>query len=252
MTENMLRHRRALVTGASRGIGRAIAVALATAGADVAITARGKDGLRETAAQISKHGTRAAVLPADLWEDGAAGQVVADAAAALGGLDTIINNAAWAVPTPFEDVGPEQWRTSLRLNLEVPAQICQAAEPHLRADGKGCVINIGSVAAFRGFPATPHYAAGKAGLISLTRSLAVHWAPHNIRVNALCPGYTATEMTQPWWHDAGTSAQIISAIPLRRWAQPEEMCGPTVFLASDAASYITGQVLIVDGGLLAA
>jgi NAD(P)-dependent dehydrogenase (short-subunit alcohol dehydrogenase family) len=252
MTENTLRHRRALVTGASRGIGRAIAVALAAAGADVAITARGKDGLRETASLISEHGARTAVLPADLGEDGAAEQVVADAAATLGGLNTLVNNAAWAIPTPFEDIGPEQWRTSLRLNLEVPAQICQAAEPHLRADGKGCVINIGSVAAFRGFPATPHYAAGKAGLLSLTRSLAVHWAPHDIRVNALCPGYTTTEMTQPWWENPEVSAQIVSAIPLRRWAQPEDMCGPAVFLASDAASYITGQVLIVDGGLLAA
>ncbi|TDD82683.1 SDR family NAD(P)-dependent oxidoreductase [Actinomadura rubrisoli] len=249
-TGRALLGRRALVTGASRGIGRAIAVAFAAAGADLTVTARDEDGLARTADAITGHRRRAVVLPADLEEEDAPKRVIGHAADRLGGLDIVVNNAAWAVATPFEGLDPKLWRRSLRLNLEVPAQLCRAALPHLEDSDAGCVINIGSVAAFQAFPTTPHYAAGKAGLVSLTRTLAVEWAPQGIRVNALCPGYTRTEMTEPWWSDSDASEQITSAIPQARWAEPAEIAGPAVFLASAAASYITGQVLIVDGGLL--
>lgn len=241
--------KKALITGASRGIGRTIAVALAEAGADVALTARGEEGLAQTAAEVAKHGREAVVLPADITAQEAAASTVESAIAALGHLDIVVNNAGGSnFVVPFTDLRLTGWDKILRLNLDATMYVCHAVGAHLTSRGGGSVINVSSVAGIAASPFLAPYGAAKAGVISLTKTLAVEWASMNVRVNALCPGWTATDLNRNLWADPDTSAATIASVPMHRWAKPEEMAGPAVFLASDASSYMTGQVLVVDGG----
>lgn len=241
--------RKAFVTGASRGIGRVIAVALAGAGADVALVARSADGLAETAASVVAAGRKACVLPTDVTSYDA----VADAAAAaideLGSIDVVVNNAGGSnFMVPFRDLRLAGWDKLLQLNLSSAVYVCHAFAGHLLDRGRGSVINVASVAGVSGSPLMSPYGASKAGLISLTRTLAVEWGTAGVRVNALCPGWTATELNRTLWEDPLVGPATVAASALKRWASAEEMAGPAVFLASDASSFMTGQTLIVDGG----
>jgi NAD(P)-dependent dehydrogenase (short-subunit alcohol dehydrogenase family) len=249
MDEFDLTGRKALVTGASRGIGQAIAVALAEHGADVALNSRNPEALEKVAAEVEQLGRRAAVVPADVTDRAAIEGMVDAAVQALGGLDVVVNNAGGtAFMVPFTQLRFSGWEKVMRLNVESTVHVLQAAAPHLLATGRASVINIASVAGLGATPALTPYGASKAAVISLTRSLAVEWATSGVRVNALCPGWTATELNRNLWEDEQASAGLVATIPMGRWGRAEEMAGPAVFLASDASSFMTGQVLVVDGG----
>jgi 2-deoxy-D-gluconate 3-dehydrogenase len=244
--------RTALVTGASRGIGRAIAVALAAHGADVAIGGRDPDALEITRAAVEEHGRKALVVPADVTDPEAVRAMVDAAISGLGHLDTVVNNAGGNnFMVPFAKIRPDGWDKVLRLNLDSVVQVSRAAAPHLLERRTGSIINVSSVTGLMGVPLMSHYATAKAAVIALTKSLAVEWAWAGVRCNALVPGWVATELTEFARGDEGIEKGLLSRVPMQRWATPEEIAGPAVFLASDAASFITGQALTVDGGLSA-
>jgi NAD(P)-dependent dehydrogenase (short-subunit alcohol dehydrogenase family) len=241
--------KKALVTGASRGIGQAIAVALAEAGADLALVARSEDGLAATAKQVAGHGQDAFVIPADVTDAGVVAGAVAAAIERLGHVDIVVNNAGGSnFMVPFLDLRLPGWDKLMRLNLSSAMYVCHAIGGHLTERGQGSVINVASVAGLTASPLVSPYGAAKAGLVSLTKSLAVEWAAFGIRVNALCPGWTATELNRNLWEDEAASRATIASVPMQRWGRADEMTGPAVFLASDASSYMTGQVLVIDGG----
>jgi NAD(P)-dependent dehydrogenase (short-subunit alcohol dehydrogenase family) len=244
--------KKALVTGATRGIGRAIAVGLAAAGADVAIAARNADQLTEVAGEIEVAGRRSLVLPTDVTDADAVRAMVTSAIEGLGAVDVLVNNAGGSsFMGPFTDMRFRGWEKVMRLNVESVVHATQALGPHLLERGSGSVINIASVAGLTGSPALAAYGASKAALVSLTRTLAIEWGSAGVRVNALCPGWTATDLNRDLWTNEQLSSALMARVPLARWAGTDEMVGPAVFLASDASSYVTGQVLVADGGLTA-
>ena len=239
----------ALVTGASRGIGRAIAVGLARAGADVALSARDEALLAEVRGEVEALGRRAVVLPADVTDADACAQLAADAIAGLGVLDVLVNNAGGSsYMGPFTELRFRGWEKVMRLNVDSIVHLTQAVGRHMLERRSGSVINVASVAGLKGTPELVPYGASKAAVISITKSLALEWGPSGVRVNALCPGWTRTDLNAPLWGDEALAAQMVSTTGLKRWAEAEEMVGPTVFLASDASSFVTGQALAVDGG----
>jgi 2-deoxy-D-gluconate 3-dehydrogenase len=242
----------ALVTGASRGIGRAIAVGYARAGADLAVSARTAEALAETVSEVEALGRKAFVVPADVTDRDAAQGMVRDAIAALGHLDVVVNNAGGtAFMAPLTELRFDGWTKVMRLNTESVVHVMQAVGPHLLDRGSGSVINVASVAALGGTPMLTPYGASKAAVVSLTKSVAIEWASRGVRVNALCPGWTATDLNRNLWENEATSAAMMAHVPMGRWGRAEEMVGAAVFLASDSASYVTGQTLVVDGGITA-
>lgn len=249
MTLFDLSGKKALVTGATRGIGRAIAVGLAQAGADVAVAARNEEQLKEVAGEIEAAGRTALVLPTDVTDGDAVRAMVASAVGGLGAVDVLVNNAGGSsFMGPFTDMRFRGWEKVMRLNVESIVHATQALGPHLLERRTGSIVNIASVAGLTGSPALAAYGASKAALVSLTKTLAIEWSSAGVRVNALCPGWTATDLNKDLWGNEQASATLMQRVPLGRWAKPEEMVGPAVFLASDAASYVTGQVLVADGG----
>ncbi|HEX7268221.1 MAG TPA: SDR family NAD(P)-dependent oxidoreductase [Streptosporangiaceae bacterium] len=249
MTPFDLTGRKAFVTGASRGIGQAISLALAQAGADLALVARGEEGLAATAEQITDCGREAHIIAADVTRQDSVEDAIAAAIRALGHVDIVVNNAGGSnFAVPFLDLRLAGWDKLIRLNLDSAMYVCHAIGDHLVGRGKGSVINVASVAGLIGSPFLAPYGAAKAGLISLTKTLAVEWAARGVRVNALCPGWTATDLNRNLWDDDTAGKATVATVPMQRWGRAEEMTGPAVFLASDASSYMTGQVLVVDGG----
>ena len=239
----------AFVTGASRGIGRVIAVALADAGADVALVARSAGGLAETAEAIAAVGRKALVIPTDVTGQEAVADAAAQAIDQLGHVDIVVNNAGGSnFMVPFRDLRLTGWDKLIQLNLSSAVYVCHAFAGHLLDRGKGSVINVASVAGVAAAPLMTPYGAAKAALVSLTKSLAVEWAADGIRVNALCPGWTATDLNKTLWEDPIAGPATIATVPMQRWGSPEEMAGAAIFLASDASSFMTGQALVVDGG----
>jgi NAD(P)-dependent dehydrogenase (short-subunit alcohol dehydrogenase family) len=239
----------AFITGASRGIGREAAVAMASAGADVALVARGADGLAETARLVEEEGRKAFVIPADVTSQEAVEAAVGAAIERLGHIDIVMNNAGGSnFMVPFTDLRLTGWDKIMRLNVNSTVYVCHAVGRHLLERGAGSVINVASVAGVASSPLMSPYGSAKAAVISLTKSLAVEWAPQGVRVNALCPGWTATELNRNLWDDESGGAATVATVPMHRWAQAEEMAGPVLFLASEASSYMTGQTLVVDGG----
>ncbi|MHB8627412.1 MAG: SDR family oxidoreductase [Aggregatilineales bacterium] len=241
----------ALVTGGGRGIGQAIAIAFAQAGADVAVASRTESELNETAALVRATGQKAFVFPIDLIPKGAAATLVADVVKSLGKLDILVTSSGTIVRKPAFDMTEEDWDTVLALNLKARFFVSKAAAIHMR-DAGGSIIHIASLSTFFGVPNQSSYVASNGGLGSLTRAQAVEWAPHNIRVNAIAPGSIVTRQTEGLLANPEVLAIRLAKIPLNRLGQPEDITGATVFLASNAAAYVTGHILVVDGGWLAA
>ncbi|GAB2930303.1 MULTISPECIES: SDR family NAD(P)-dependent oxidoreductase [unclassified Streptomyces] len=248
---------RALVTGGSRGIGRAVAEALADAGCDLAVTARTLPALDATVRAVAERGRKAVALDGDLAEPGVAATLVDRAAAALGGLDVIVHNAG-TLPTagdgspllvPLQHAEQRDWETVVSVNLNATAAVCRAAHPYLVESERASLVLMSSIAGIVGTPMMEAYAATKAAQLSLARSLAVGWARSGVRVNALCPGWTRTDMTAFASEADALSEWLTSHVPLGRWATVDEVVGATLFLASPASSFVTGHALVVDGGL---
>ena len=249
MTSFDLTGKNALVTGASRGIGRAIALGLARAGADVALSARDEAALEQVRGEVEALGRKAFVLPADVTDADACARLAEDAIAALGSLDGLVNNAGGSsYMGAFTDLRFSGWEKTMRLNVDSIVHLSQAVGRHMLERGSGSVVNVASVAGLTATPTLAAYGASKAAVISLTKTLALEWGPQGVRVNALCPGWTKTDLNKDLWSDEALAAHMVSTTGLRRWADAEEMVGPTVFLVSDASSYVTGQSLVVDGG----
>ncbi|MFC7383476.1 SDR family NAD(P)-dependent oxidoreductase [Sphaerisporangium rhizosphaerae] len=243
---------KAFVTGASRGIGRAIALAYAEAGADLVLVARSPEPLAQVAKEVEALGRSAHVIPADLSDRDAAAAAVRQALQAFGHLDIVVNNAGGSnFIVPFKDLRLSGWDKIMKLNLDSAMAVCHAVAPHLLERGSGSVINVASIAA-QGAPFMAPYAAAKAGLVGLTRTLALEWAGSGVRVNALCPGWTATDLNRSLREDENAGRAMVANVPMARWGTPEEMAGPALFLAAPASSYMTGQALFVDGGLTTA
>jgi NAD(P)-dependent dehydrogenase (short-subunit alcohol dehydrogenase family) len=243
--------RTALVTGASRGIGRQAALTLAAAGATVVLAARSEEDLAEVAAAAREAGAPdALVAVTDVRDEAAVEAAVEAAGEGTGRLDVVVNVAGGQGFTAYlADTRTEGFDKVLGLNLRSVFLGCKAAMAHLPQGGS--IVNVTSIAGFTASPGLVAYGAAKAGVISLTRTLAVEAAPHGIRVNCLAPGWVRTELTRRMWSDPETSRALVGQIPLGRWADVEELAGPLLLLASDAGSYITGATLVVDGGLLA-
>lgn len=240
----------ALVTGASRGIGRAIAVALAAAGADLLLAGRDHAALEETMAMINSGGGSASVLALDVGDPAS---IAACFESLSGGLDILVNNAGIEETRPALEVTPELWDRILDVNLRGSFFCAQAAARRMVAAGRGgAILNLCSLTSEVGVPTAVPYGASKSGLLGMTRALAAEWASKGIRVNGIGPGYFRTALTESFYADAAWEKRMLTNIPLGRFGAMEDLMGPAVFLCSDAASYVTGQVLYVDGGILAA
>jgi|JI9StandDraft_1071089.scaffolds.fasta_scaffold35653_3 NAD(P)-dependent dehydrogenase (short-subunit alcohol dehydrogenase family) len=240
--------KRALVTGASRGIGQAIAIGLAEAGAEVAVSARTRAGLEETLAKIPD-GIAVAMDVADV---SACREGVAVAAEALGGLDILINNAGVEQVCPSLDVDEALWDRILDTNLKGAFFCAQAAAKQMQRGKKGgAILNMCSLTSEVGVPTAIPYGSSKSGLLGMTRALSAEWAPLGIRVNSLGPGYFRTALTDVFYENADWSAAMLAKIPLQRFGQLDDLVGAAIFLSSDAASYVTGIYMPVDGGYLA-
>lgn len=253
MTQTLfdLSGRKALVTGASRGIGQQIAVALAGAGAEIAITARSVEGLTETKALVEKAGSRCITLAQDVREIEASTSAIEAAADALGGLDILINNAGLENVRPSMDVDEALWDSIVDTNLKGAFFCARAAGKIMAAKGGGAIVNLCSLTSFVGIPTAVPYGASKTGLLGMTRALATEWAPLGIRVNAVAPGYFRTAMTEIFYEDEDWQSRMLSKIPQGRFGGDRDIGGVTIFLCSDAAAYVTGHCIPVDGGYLA-
>ncbi len=244
--------RRAIVTGASRGIGRCLAEALAGAGAAVGLCARSETDLEEAAVAIRAAGGVAHSTFIDLRDTLSITRAVDTLAEAMGGVDILVNNAGFENICPALEVTEDIWDAIIDTNLRGQFFCAQAAARHMLAIGGGSIINMGSVASAIGIATAVPYVSSKHGLLGMTRALATEWAPLGIRVNAIGPGYYRTAMTEVFYQDDVWRRTMLPKIPQGRFGDLEDLCGACVFLASDAAAYIAGQILFVDGGYLSA
>lgn len=244
----------ALVTGANTGIGQGIAVALAQAGADVALVARRDPA--ETRELVEAQGVRAHVIMADLSSIAPCQQIVDDTLAAFGQIDILVNNAGIIRRADALDFSEEDWDAVMEVNLKVLFFLSQAVARHMtgwasQSRDRGKIINIASMLTFQGGIRVPSYTASKSGVGGLTKLMANEWAPKGINTNAIAPGYIATNNTEALQADETRNRQILERIPEGRWGDPADIGGAAVFLASKAADYVQGHILAVDGGWLA-
>jgi 2-deoxy-D-gluconate 3-dehydrogenase len=243
--------KRALVTGAGRGIGKSYALALADAGADVAVLDRA--GAADAAAEIAALGRATHPIEVDLLKSGPGelDNVIQQVVDALGGIDILVNNAGIIRRAPAEQHSATDWDEVIQINLTAVFFLSQAAGRRMLAAGGGSIINVASMLSFQGGINVPSYTASKHGVAGVTRALANEWAGRGVTVNAIAPGYIATDNTAQLRADETRSAEILGRIPAGRWGAPDDLRGIVVFLASDAARYVNGAIIPVDGGWLA-
>jgi NAD(P)-dependent dehydrogenase (short-subunit alcohol dehydrogenase family) len=237
----------ALVTGGSKGLGRTIADALARAGADVAIASRTQSDLDIAAAALQQHGRRALAVSADVTDEVSVRKMVQHVIDHFGHIDILVNNAGIGDTYAVVNMDTAHWDQVMNVNLRGPMLCCKHVGPHMIQRRTGKVINVASVMATRVARYVSAYCASKAGIVQLTRTVALEWIRHNIQVNGLCPGYFLTDMNAEFFASE-RGRKFITALPLGRLGDTREIEGAAVFLASDATSYITGTTLYVDGG----
>lgn len=241
----------ALVTGASGGIGSALAHGLAMAGASVALNGRSRDKLSEVREQITAAGGTADVFPADLSKLEEIPRLVSAVVEHFGRLDVLVNCAGINQRQPILEVTPETYEAISNLNLRAAYFLSQAALPRIAEQGGGKIVNVGSINASFGLGTVSVYGLTKAALAQMTRVMAVEWASQNVQVNCLCPGFIETELTAPLWQDEQRRRWILGRTPANRPGQPADLVGMAIYLASPASNFTTGQTIYVDGGFLA-
>ncbi len=252
MTEFRLDGKRALITGGSRGIGLGIAHSFAQAGAETVLAARGTETLQSAAIAVGQHGPRSVGISLDLTDVDQIGTVFENITDQHGPIDILINNAGINRRGPAEDLSLDDWQKTIDVNLTAVFVLSQAfAKQRIASKCPGRIINLASLMSTQTRPGVSAYTASKGGIKQLTQSLAVDWAPHQILVNAIGPGYIQTPLTQPLQDDPEFDAWVKQRCPLGRWGTPQDIGRAAVFLASEAASFITGQTIYVDGGWLA-
>jgi NAD(P)-dependent dehydrogenase (short-subunit alcohol dehydrogenase family) len=239
----------AVVTGASRGLGRTFARALARAGADLVVTSRDEERLRGTVEEIAALGRRAVPVALDVRDHASITRMADAARAACGAIDILVNNAGCNIRKPALEVTWDDWNTVVDTNLRGPFFVAQAVARHMLPRRYGRIINIGSVTSVFGYAGLGPYGASRGGIRQLTMSLADDWGPQGITVNCLAPGWFKTDQNAVMYEDAEWVAYLTERIPLKRPGQVDDLEGAVVFLASDASAYITGQTLLVDGGI---
>jgi 2-deoxy-D-gluconate 3-dehydrogenase len=239
----------AVVTGANTGIGQGLALALAGAGADIA--AVGHISPDETIERIEALGRRSTFIEANLMSIEPVGRVVEETLSAFGGLDILVNNAGIIRRADAVEFSEDDWDAVMNINIKTVFFMCQAAGRHMLEQGSGKIINIASMLSFQGGIRVPSYTASKSGVAGVTRLLANEWGARGVNVNAIAPGYVATDNTAQLRADPARNQAILDRIPAGRWADPEDLGGAAVFLASRASDYVNGHVLAVDGGWLA-
>jgi 3-oxoacyl-[acyl-carrier protein] reductase len=241
--------RKVLVTGGSRGIGRATAILFAKAGADVAISyARNEKAAGEVCREVEKLGRRALAYQAEMSSRAEIDRMVGDILARWGELDTLVNNAGIWTYLEMGRLDDAVYRETIAVNVDGVFFGINAVVPSMKEHGRGSIVNVTSTAGVRGEALHSHYAASKGALHSLTKSLAVELAPHGIRVNAVAPGWTDTDMCTGSFAEPGFREKVRQSIPLKRIPPPEDIAGPILFLASDLARHVTGEILDVNGG----
>lgn len=246
-----LKGKSGIVTGGGSGIGKAISMAVVQAGAEIVIVGRNKERLEKTAGELREYGGPVVPLPADVSNMEDIKRIVDRALKEFGKIDFLFNNAGIIRRAPSEEYTEKDWDEVIRINLKGPFFLAQAvAKVMISQKRKGKIINTSSLISVQGGKRVPAYAASKGGLAQVTKTMANDWAKYNILVNAIGPGWVKTELTEALRQDQERYTEILGRIPLGRWAEPEDLMGAAVFLASDASDYVTGQTIFVDGGWL--
>lgn len=240
----------ALVTGSATGIGRAIAIALAEAGAEVACHCRKAGDASNTVSAVRAVQKAAVEVAGDMADEAVPRQLVDEVIAKLGKIDILVNNAGLIRRAPAVDFSEEDWQAVINVNLSSVFRLAQAVGRKMIEQGSGKIVNIASLLSFQGGITVPAYTASKSGVAGLTKALANEWARHNVNVNAIAPGYIATNNTAALQADETRNRQILERIPAGRWGEPTDIAGAAVFLSSPASDYMSGHILAVDGGWL--
>ena len=238
----------AIVTGASKGLGRAMAIGMADAGADIVLVSRTLKDLEVVAEEIRAKGRKALSVPADVSKSGDIEQMVKEAMDKFGKIDVLVNNTGISGDKPVLKMEEEYWDYVMSVNLKAPFLCSKAVGAEMVKRKKGKIINISSITFTMAIPNMTSYCASKAGVVQFTKALALEWARHNIQVNAICPGYFRTPMNEEFFSSEAGKKIIEQTLPLKRLGEPEELVGSVIFFASDASNFITGAVLVVDGG----
>jgi NAD(P)-dependent dehydrogenase (short-subunit alcohol dehydrogenase family) len=245
-----LTDRKAVVIGGTSGLGRAIAIGLAHAGSHVIPTSRRPELVEEVCAEISAIGGKTLRHPVDISNRASIDGLSSAVVNCFGSVDILVNAAGRTARKPTAEVDEEEWNAIMDTNLTGTLRACQSFYPYLRASGRGRIINIASLASFQAFHQVSAYGASKAGVLALTRSLGTEWAREGVNVNAIVPGFFRTQLNAELLDGTERGRELLMRTPMHRFGRPEELVGAALFLASDAASFITGQTITVDGGFL--